>query len=624
MVYVPAKDHKPGSRRILHDAVWAQYPRLVDPDRSIQYQPGAGIETSKILGSIPQVEHTYALWEAAYSTMNEHGLAIGESTCPSYIVSKGILDDGTAIFSIGNLIAVALERCKTARCAIETMGNLAEQYGFYSEDPGMGGGGESLTIVDREGDAWVFHITGGVYTSVMDAKWQGRRGALWAAKRVPNGHVAVVADGFIIKEIDINDKENVIAHPGLYDLTKEAGLWDGQGEFNWAKIMSPDLATFSYFPGLPPIPMYTSLRMWDVMRKVSPSSNIPPTPQVSEFPFSVPADRKVSLMEVMDLFRSHYEGTEFDMRLGALAGPFGSPNRAEGGRGQIDFPGQFARALSIPRTSYGHVSQSGKIVQPAVWFAADAPASSVYVPFFASVLSNDEGRFDVEAYGTGSSKSFKSFTNDAGGVSPAWWAFDLVANWMDLQYYNMSETVVYPKVQQLQKSVVAAAQEAINNVSDKDNQEAATVLGEFQTKLQRNVTKEWWDLAATLIVRYNDQFYNFPPNAPTEVATIGYPPFWLQQLGYDNSFDRPSWLQRSFAPPSMLPGDFTAMLAKEPGPNVLALRTDWLEGSQFTSIFTLIIASSCSCLLGYAVGYCRGIQSSSAQDRQGDSYLRLA
>ena len=86
------------------------------------------------------------------------------------------------------------------------MGDLGSQYGFFGhsasghccllrgEDPGMGGAGEAVTLVDGTGEAWVFHICGGVPSNKSKPTWAGQRGALWAAQRVPAGHVAVVAN----------------------------------------------------------------------------------------------------------------------------------------------------------------------------------------------------------------------------------------------------------------------------------------------------------------------------------------------------------------------------------------------------------------------------------------------
>eukprot|EP00930_Biecheleria_cincta_P027637 TRINITY_DN19381_c0_g1_i1.p1 TRINITY_DN19381_c0_g1~~TRINITY_DN19381_c0_g1_i1.p1 ORF type:complete len:465 (+),score=64.08 TRINITY_DN19381_c0_g1_i1:97-1491(+) len=382
VAYVPAKDHAPGSKRLIHDAVWSQFPRLVDPSRSAQYTAGAGIDASKVLGSIPQVPHTYALWEASYGLMNEHGLGMGESTCPAFLYGKSVADGGSDLFSIGSLMAIAMERCKTARCAIQTMGDLGSQYGFYGEDPGIAGGGEAVTIVDKTGEAWVFHISGGVPNAGRNSSWMGQRGALWVAQRVPDGHVAVIANSNIIRQVDVNDAENFMFHPGLLELVQEAGLWDGNGIFDWQLALQPDLGTFSYFPGLAPIPMYSTLRMWGVYRQSSPSANLKATPVLGNFPFSVPVDGKVSVLDVMNWFRTHYEDTEFDMRLGSMAGPWGTPNRAEGGHGAMQVPGQFARSTSIPRTAYTQLVQSGPSTEPLVWFAADASASSVFVPFF--------------------------------------------------------------------------------------------------------------------------------------------------------------------------------------------------------------------------------------------------
>lgn len=610
VVYVPAKGHPKGSERMIYDGVWSQYPRLVDPSRSKQYQPALGITSSAILGRIPQVKHTYALWEASYGLMNEHGLGLGESTCSAFLVGTGISQGGTALFSIGNLMAIALERCKTARCAIQTMGDLGATYGFYGEDPGMGGAGEAVTLVDKTGEAWVFHICGGVPSKEANATWAHQRGALWAAQRVPSGQVAVVANSMIIREVDVHDKENFMVHPGLVDLLKEAKLWDGTAPLDWQKLVAPNMETFSYFPGLAPIPMYSTLRMWGVYRQAAPSANIHATKDLSSFPFSVPVDGKATILDVMNWFRTHYEGTEFDMRYGSLAGPFQTPNRFEGGDGPKAVPGQFARSTSIPRTSYTVLLQSGPISQPRVWYAPDASASSIFVPFFASALSGADGKFDVAAYGTGSMKSFSFASKDE--IMPAWWAHDFVANWMDLCYQNMSEQYIYPKVSSLQREVYEETEDAIKKA------ENPMKLAELASGIQRKVTEEWWQLAEKMIVRYNDHFFNYPEFAPTSVGPVGYPAFWLEMIGYDQEFYRPHWFQRSPFVPSMLPETVQEQLGFASPIQVLSQAPAWAPMPSY-GVLGFFLITPATALMTYFMGYRRGLQAS-----QADGYSQLS
>ena len=87
----------------------------------------------KPMGHIPQVSHTFSYVDAAYGVMNEHQLAIGESTCDAALGMRGvpIRFGGKALLGIATLSRIALQRCKTARCAIQTVGNLAVEYGFY-------------------------------------------------------------------------------------------------------------------------------------------------------------------------------------------------------------------------------------------------------------------------------------------------------------------------------------------------------------------------------------------------------------------------------------------------------------------------------------------------------------
>ena len=106
-----------------------------DPDR---------VET----GEIPQVPETYAYLNAAYPIMNEHQLAIGETTFGGkreLVSDKGIID-------CPELYRLVLERAKTAREAIRIADELTKQYGYNDY-------GEAFTFADTN-EVWIFEILG--------------------------------------------------------------------------------------------------------------------------------------------------------------------------------------------------------------------------------------------------------------------------------------------------------------------------------------------------------------------------------------------------------------------------------------------------------------------------------
>lgn len=133
----------------------------------------------------PQVAHTYALFEAGYGIMNEHQVAIGESTCASKLWAAPTTAGGSAMVDARELTRIALERSMTAKEAVLLMGDIAEKYGFYAADwsggdDSKGEGGEALTVVDPN-EAWVFHV-------LSDDTGTS---AVWAAQRVQDDHVSL-------------------------------------------------------------------------------------------------------------------------------------------------------------------------------------------------------------------------------------------------------------------------------------------------------------------------------------------------------------------------------------------------------------------------------------------------
>lgn len=488
-----------------------QFPREWSDRATVYYPPGNG-SFEKPLGYIPEVNETYAAWESVYSLMNEHGLTIGESSTYSRINSPGVdLENpnthskGPALFSIAMLIQVALERCKTALCAVETMGAISEEYGFYAETFNAG---ESLSVVDTFGDGWIFHI-------LPDPTG---RSSVWCARRVPQGHVAALANQFTISTINSTDLDNYRHSENMYEIAISAGLWDGQTEFKFNHVFGT--------PGA--LPMYISVRLWFIYNSVAPSLNLQPRANPFDFPFSVPVDKEVSLEDIMAIYRSRYEGTEFDMTQGILAGPFHNPQRVDGGDGVKQVGGQITRPIAIQRTAYTMIGVADP-KNPLVYYATDTPTTSVFVPFLAKTLKRaskaviaNGGDFNVtrsfysDRYQTGSKYEFDRYS--------AWWAFDFVANWMNMNYQNMSTTYVYPAVSEWQSRLIAVA----------STDSEAKIIAETDRLIDF-----WWKMADMLIVRYNDGYFNYPESSPNKVFYTGYPADFLRGIGFNDGFVYP-------------------------------------------------------------------------------------
>ena len=237
----------------------------------------------EVKGSIPApAEETFRFMNVAYPCMNEKQLAIGETTTEG----RQDLRRGDALFLIEELERVALQRCSTARDAIALMGSLAEEYGFADN-------GECLTVIDKN-EAWFFEIYG-------TGKSGKKPGALWVAQRIPDDHVSISANVPRIGTVDFSDPERFMYASDLKERCLELGLWDGKSEFKFYKMVSEDGQKGKNF----------SHREVFVFNTLAPALGLKMTDE--EIPFSIKPEKKVSARQMFELYRSTYEGTEFDM-----------------------------------------------------------------------------------------------------------------------------------------------------------------------------------------------------------------------------------------------------------------------------------------------------------------------
>ena len=208
------------------------YPRYVGTERGVipEYYPKEEDESSfEPIGYIPQVDHTFAYLEETYGAVNEKQVGIGESTCSGVFGAIPLgMPNGTALFSVDELTHIAMERAETARQAIEIMGSLAEEYGFYGAGQ-FEGTAESLAVSDPN-EAWVFHI-------LPDPTGTS---AIWAAQRIPDNGFAVLANMFVLRELDPSDTENFMMSASVHSVAKEYQWWDeASGELlDFTKVYS--------------------------------------------------------------------------------------------------------------------------------------------------------------------------------------------------------------------------------------------------------------------------------------------------------------------------------------------------------------------------------------------------
>ena len=319
-------------------------------------------------GEIPQEEKTYAFINTAYPCMNEHQLAIGETT----IRGRSELYNRRGMFVIEELERIMLERSTSAREAIRLAGELVKKYGY-------GDRGECLTIADSK-EVWHFEIFG---TGLRET------GAVWAAVRIPDDHIDVSANVPRIGELNLDDPDHYLASENVISLAIEKGWWSPEsGEpFKFWKA----------YDGRKPF----GIREYFVFKTVSPSLNL--DIDAEELPFSVKPDKKVSVRDIMGLYRQTYAGTEFDVTKNLMVkdqksdqmvkSPVVNPWMSRDMQTLLNTlrPGavEYYRSIAIAGCAYSHIIQCRDWLPDPLggicWFAFDNPSQSPRIPIFAGV-----------------------------------------------------------------------------------------------------------------------------------------------------------------------------------------------------------------------------------------------
>ncbi|MFZ5517936.1 MAG: dipeptidase [Candidatus Zhuqueibacterota bacterium] len=449
-------------------------------------------DSGKFLGQIKQVAHTYAV----VGNMNEHQVSIGETTWGG----RGALRDPKAIMDYGSLMYIALQRARTAREAIQVMTDLVAEYGYYSS-------GESFSVSDPN-EVWIFELIG---------KGPDNKGAVWVALKVPDGYICAHANQARIQQFPLNDKENCLYAKDVISFARGKGYFTGQDkDFSFANAYGP--ADYGAL-------RFCEARVWSMFRRAAPKLNlsmdyVKGVKGAKPMPMWIKPDEKLSVHDVMEFMRDHFEGSDYDMTNDIGAGPYHLPYRWRPLTWQVDSVEYCnERATSTQQTGFSFVAQARSWLPDPIggvlWFSVDDTYSTVYVPMYCGI---HQAPYSY-AVGTG---SFQDFTWDS-----AFWVFNFVANFSYLRYSDMIVDV--QKVQRELEGRFLAEQAEIDKAAlvlfNQSPRLAADYLTNYSVNSGNETVKRWKKLGEFLIYKYIDGNVK---NELGEVTHPGYPQSWYR------------------------------------------------------------------------------------------------
>lgn len=505
LIHVPAADHPAGAQRPIFYTP-ESFPRYLGSAMGPDYMPSSettGYPVYEPIGYIDQVKHTFGYQSSSYGVINEHGVAVGESTCGAVFGTCGKNSTvgcepgrkvGEALMSIDTLSYLAMERTTSSRAAVELMGSLATKYGFYGPPDSFEGSGESLVVADPD-EAWAFQI-------LSDPTGTS---AIWAAQRLPYDHMTVVANMYTIREVDASDKANFILSPNLFDVAKSKKWWKEGTPFDFTKMYSGGEYAHKYYSGR---------RMWRGFQMAKPSLSLPADYEdiryKKVYPWSVQPDRKVDHHDVMSWHRDWYAGTQFDMTKGVQAGPFGSPDRFST---DSKVKGSWERSIALYRTNAVYVQ---KLQHPS----ADVPPGLASVAWYGAGPAHYAVFVPVPSGFGATVKALKLANPMKFETSSMNWATRRIMDVCQVNFKAMHETVHASQLD-LEKEGDVLIERLRSSKS------SAAVL---QLAIQEHANKAlatWEALSQQLLFSYSDNS-RFAENW----KAMGYSDEWLEQSGY--------------------------------------------------------------------------------------------
>ena len=424
-------------------------------------------------GEIEEAPVTYNV----IGNINEFQLSIGETTYGG----REEMVDSTGILDYGSLIYVTLQRAKTAREAISVMTSLVEKYGYNSE-------GETFSICDPN-EAWIMEMQG---------TGAGSKGVVWVAMRIPDDAICAHANQSRIGKFNMKDKKNVLYSKNVISYARKMGWFNGKdSDFSWKNTYA-----FPDFSGR----RFCDARVWSFFNHYADDFDrylpwaLGKDKDAEDMPLWIVPNRKLSVADVENGMRDHYEGTALALDTTSIGGGiYEMPYRPTPLTFTVDGKQYFnERPISTQQTAFTFVSQLRswlpREIAGVLWFGNDDANMVAYTPVYCG------NTVQPACYNTKGADAV-TFSSDN-----AFWLCNMVSNMVYPRYsqlfpelkavrdsletsYFANQTSIEKQAADLYKTDKAAALKLLNNYSN--------------TKADEMLVS-WKHLATRIIVKYND------------------------------------------------------------------------------------------------------------------------
>ena len=466
-------------------------------------------DSNKYYGEIPEAAETYNV----IGNINEWQVTIGETTYGG----REEMVDSTGIMDYGSLIYVALQRSKTAREAIKVMTTLANTYGYNS-------GGETFTICDPK-EAWIMEMMG---------KGAGSKGAVWVALRIPDDAICAHANQSRIGKFNMKDKKNVMYAKDVVSFARSKGWFKGKdADFSWKMAYAkPD------FSGR----RFCDARAWAMLNHfydMSPYLDwaLGKNPDAQDMPLWVVPNKKVSVQDVENVMRDHYEGTPLSVADGSDIGGgiWEMPYRPTPLMYKVDGKQYFnERPVSTQQSGFVFVSQMRSWLPREIggvfWFANDDANMAAFTPVYCSMTERPE------CYNTPGADALHFSKKNA------YWVCNMTSNMVYPRY-----SLMFPTLKEVRDSLdnsYFAAQAGVEKKAQElyaqNPQAAVKYLNDYSVEKAQQMLARWNQLFEFMVVKYNDMiikptdkngtFKKTPYGLGATPVRPGYPEKFAKQL----------------------------------------------------------------------------------------------